>query len=351
MKFLALALGALSLSTPVSAQYFSQGWVPGAGKAAPSAATTSTGYTPGVPVATAPAATKAAPGFSIPTKLPTMKELSNMLDLTNLFLLPPVVSLAERFGINVTERLAEVKARKVWDERIPLITDENYESMVVHEEMTPEEEAERVWFAIITVTASSPEGVSKFADTMFDSAFNLTQEEGDLKHVRWARIDYLNVTRITTKWNVWSAPYIMVITNRGQDLRFWKATQVRLNDETIRTFLKEDGWKNTPPWKSSFGPGGDKEWLMEHFANTLAVSYNGLLLVPKWILYIITGALGSFIIGLLHSTPKPDATKPEAKTTAVVAKSPAPPQVAPEASSANSSPKKKGGAKKRNGKK
>ena len=55
-----------------------------------------------------------------------------------------------------------------------------------------------------TVTASSPEGVSKFADTMFDSAFNLTQEEGDLKHVRWARIDYLNVTRITTKWNVWS---------------------------------------------------------------------------------------------------------------------------------------------------
>lgn len=90
---------------------------------------------------------------------------------------------------------------------------------------------------------------------------------------------------------------------------------------------------------------------MEHFANTLAVSYNGLLLVPKWILYIITGALGSFIIGLLHSTPKPDATKPEAKTTAVVAKSPAPPQVAPEASSANSSPKKKGGAKKRNGKK
>ena len=72
-----------------------------------------------------------------------------MLDLTNIFLLPPVVSLAERFGINVTERLAEVKARKVWDERIPLITDENYESMVVHEDMTPEEEAERVWFAIM----------------------------------------------------------------------------------------------------------------------------------------------------------------------------------------------------------
>lgn len=50
----------------------------------------------------------------------------------------------------------------------------------------------------------------------------------------------------------------MIITNRGQDLRFWKASQVRLNEETIRTFLKEEGWRQTPPWKTSFGPGGER---------------------------------------------------------------------------------------------
>lgn len=50
----------------------------------------------------------------------------------------------------------------------------------------------------------------------------------------------------------------MVITDRGQTLRFWKATQVRLNEETIRTFLSEEGWRNSEPWRSSFGPGGDR---------------------------------------------------------------------------------------------
>lgn len=50
----------------------------------------------------------------------------------------------------------------------------------------------------------------------------------------------------------------MVITDRGQSLRFWKATQLRLNDEVIRTFLKEEGWKASPPWNTAYSPGGDR---------------------------------------------------------------------------------------------
>lgn len=149
MKFSALALGALALSASANAQYFSQGWMPGAGAPAPSAATTSAGYTPGAsvpPVPTARPTTTAQAGFAVPT---TIKEFSELLDLTNLFKLPPVVALAAKFGINVTEKLEEVRARKYWDGRIPLITDDNYESMVVHEDMTPEEEAERVWFVVM----------------------------------------------------------------------------------------------------------------------------------------------------------------------------------------------------------
>jgi hypothetical protein len=29
-------------------------------------------------------------------------------------------------------------------------------------------------------------------------------EKGDIPHVRFGRIDYINVTSITTKWAVWS---------------------------------------------------------------------------------------------------------------------------------------------------
>jgi len=40
-------------------------------------------------------------------------------------------------------------------------------------------------------------------DQVFDSAYNETLHGNDLPNVRWGRIDYLNVTYLTTKWNVW----------------------------------------------------------------------------------------------------------------------------------------------------
>jgi hypothetical protein len=243
MKLLAIMLGSLALTTSANANYFSSGWAPG--KAVPSKAAPSAGF---VPEAT-------------PTSKPTissLKDLSAMFDLTNLLASGPVASLAARAGINISEKLAEVRSRKLWDDRIPLVTDENYEELIVNETLAEAEEKDRVWFLVITVTSAGQEGVSKYVDQVFDSAYNLTQAAGDLTNVRWGRIDYMNVTSITTKWAVWSAPYIVVVTDRGRSLRFYKATQIRLNDEIIRQFLKEEGWKSSQPWNSAYAPGGDR---------------------------------------------------------------------------------------------
>jgi hypothetical protein len=46
-------------------------------------------------------------------------------------------------------------------------------------------------------------GLSKFFDDIFDEAYNETVIANDLPDVRWGRIDYLNVTYLTTKWIVW----------------------------------------------------------------------------------------------------------------------------------------------------
>ena len=54
-----------------------------------------------------------------------------------------------------------------------------------------------------TVPASRQDGISKYVDEMFDSAFNETQIAGDLPNLRWGRIDYFDVTAITTRWAVW----------------------------------------------------------------------------------------------------------------------------------------------------
>jgi len=64
----------------------------------------------------------------------------------------PLGSFLSRSGINVTERLEDAKKKSElpWDERIPLITDENYEAIIFNETFaTPEEETDRVWFLIV----------------------------------------------------------------------------------------------------------------------------------------------------------------------------------------------------------
>ncbi|KAJ2991139.1 hypothetical protein NUW54_g8276 [Trametes sanguinea] len=77
-------------------------------------------------------------------------------------------------------------------------------------------------------------------DQSFDDAFNQTVIAKDLPNVRWGRIDYLNVTYLTTKWAVWTGPYLLIATDRGQTLRFYKADRVRVSSDLIRELLVED---------------------------------------------------------------------------------------------------------------
>jgi hypothetical protein len=62
----------------------------------------------------------------------------------------PVSQLFNRWGINITERLEAAKANtEIWDSRIPLITDDNYNDLIVNEVLTTEEEKDRVWFLVM----------------------------------------------------------------------------------------------------------------------------------------------------------------------------------------------------------
>jgi hypothetical protein len=56
-------------------------------------------------------------------------------------------------------------------------------------------------------------------------------------------------------------PYIVVLTDRGRTLRFYQASQLRIKVELIREFLKEESWKETPPWSSVYSPGGKRSVL------------------------------------------------------------------------------------------
>jgi len=192
---------------------------------------------------------------------------------------------------------------EIWDRRIPLITDDNYKDLVEEEEFgSLEEEKDRLWFIVISVTSAQREGISKFVDEQFDMAYNLTQEAGDLSHVRWGRIDYMNVTAITTKWAVWRAPYLVVLKDRGQTLRFYRPGTIRLQGEILREFLKQDAWETTAPWRSAFAPGGSREFVLDSLAHVLTKIYNVAVMVPRWLLLVITGSIASVLVNLLHNS-------------------------------------------------
>jgi len=325
----------LSLSWVVSAQYFSEGWKPGQHVARGS------GYSYETVAATAQQAqaTQAAPDAPSSPKSP--------FDITTYLESGPLKALFNRAGVNITEKLEASRAlSKIWDERVPLIHDDNYEQLILEEEFESlEEERDRVWFLIITVSSAQNEGISRFVDGEFDKAFNLTMHENDLPNVRWGRIDYMNVTALTTKWVVWRAPYLVVLKDRGQSLRFYRPHQLRINGDLMRQFLKVNAFEQTKPWKSAFGPGGSREFVLDWMALVFTKVYNVMVMMPRWLLLLVSGGLASGLVNILHRSSSSKAIPETAKAPETKA-----PQITPAAAStATSSRKPSGGAKQRKG--
>ena len=124
MRFLPLALGALSLAGSASAQYFSEGWKPG--KPVSKGATGFT-YQPAPTGVTTESSTEGSSRATGPSK-----GLLSLFSLESLLQTAPVQALFGRAGVNITEKLEAARAHSsIWDERIPLLTDENYEDLVV----------------------------------------------------------------------------------------------------------------------------------------------------------------------------------------------------------------------------
>ncbi|KAI1796105.1 hypothetical protein LXA43DRAFT_653292 [Ganoderma leucocontextum] len=296
MKLSGILFTSFLCAASAHAQYFSAGWSPGQ-KASNEQAPPAPAYTfdPAAHPASNPASGAEAGAGG--------KQLSFM---DRLLTSGPVASLFGKLGVNVSDAVAQ-GALSPWDERIPSITDENFQEIIVNETMTAEEEQERVWFLIISVTSSQNSEISKIVDKSFDDAYNQTLIAGDLPHVRWGRIDYMSVTYITTKWSVWTGPYLVLLRDRGQTLRFYKADRVRVSADLIRELLTEELWRETPIWDSNFAPGRKREFVLEYYALAMTHIFNVLNRIPRFLLMIVSGGVASIVMRFLHK-PQPQGT-------------------------------------------
>ncbi|KAG7097453.1 hypothetical protein E1B28_004798 [Marasmius oreades] len=303
----------IALITCVKAQYFSEGWKPGSDQDVSSDAPNIAQGVTKVFGAQPPQQTQESSPPQAVSQKP--KRLSELLDFTWVLTSSPVSSLFSTVGINITEKVAKAK-ESPWDVRIPLITDDNYETLIVNEPLTEEEEKARTWVLIVSGDYSQG-GLSPVIDGIFDQEFNETMTVNDLPHVRWARIDYLKVTYLTTKWATWQVPTLVVLKDRGQTLRFYRPQYLRIGDGRLREFLKEEYYLKTTPWNSDFAPGGSKEYILHYYGYALMKIYGMMVAVPRWLLYILSGTIASTVIQFLHRprAQSPPITKGDNKTT------------------------------------
>ena len=147
MKLCASSLCFLVLSGLANAQYFSEGWKPGQQyEAEPTAVST---YTPEPTVEVVP------PAKAEKESSGGLTGLLSALSMENLLSSAPAVAIFEKLGVNITSKLEQASKFEMWDDRIPLITDANYDDIIVNEELSPEEEESRVWMLVMYVVCCS----------------------------------------------------------------------------------------------------------------------------------------------------------------------------------------------------
>jgi hypothetical protein len=57
---------------------------------------------------------------------------------------------------------------------------------------------------------------------------------------------------------IFSAPSIVILKDRGQTLRFYRPSQLRVANGALREFVKREAFLLTPPWSGAFAPGGSR---------------------------------------------------------------------------------------------
>jgi hypothetical protein len=138
---LLLLVSLFSFSTSVYAQYYSAGWQPDQNVVREGADARE--WTPGdrpEKITQAPSDADAAPPAE--TSFHWSKILTQ----------GPIGDALLKVGLNFTaaRELAEHRKANMWDKRIPLVTDDNYQSLIVNETFSnEEEERERVWFLVV----------------------------------------------------------------------------------------------------------------------------------------------------------------------------------------------------------
>ncbi|KNZ45267.1 uncharacterized protein VP01_831g8 [Puccinia sorghi] len=122
-------------------------------------------------------------------------------------------------------------------------------------------------------------------------------------HIRFARIDYMgNTDFILTKWLIFKCPVLVVITKRGQEIRFFKTGAVPPQAEHLGDFIREERYLHKAVWNTAFSRGNSGEWVLTMMGKGFQRFHMLTDRVPGWLLMIGTSMLGTSLMQWLHKS-------------------------------------------------
>jgi hypothetical protein len=120
----------------------------------------SPGWSPGQSI-------KATPSANTPASFEARSSGGGQFSWMSLLTSGPIGKLFTSSGINMTEKLAEAQRQAndlPWDDRIPMIRDDNFEQLIFNETFATEEEEEaRLWFLMVYASSGMPCPVTETA--------------------------------------------------------------------------------------------------------------------------------------------------------------------------------------------
>ncbi|KAK4688243.1 hypothetical protein P7C73_g1860, partial [Tremellales sp. Uapishka_1] len=178
--------------------------------------------------------------------------------------------------------------------------------------------SEDVWVLLFHTTPSDP--LSMLYSQTHLNASRLAHENGNT-HLKFARVNYITEVALCTRWLIFRylpsshsaprtkavcrAPWVVIATNNGQDLRFFNQRSLAPSGEGLYKGLDAGAYKMEDAWDSSLAPGGDKAWLVETYLTLLTKWSETTKGVPNWVFLLASGLLTQQILALMHGKPAP----------------------------------------------
>lgn len=223
-----------------------------------------------------------------------------------------VLSTVFRFNDTQVERVMTTKAALPPHDFAVDITDKNWESVLstgTDNPFDPPLPEDTVW----VISVYGADQISKLFMTASDAVaqFNSSGAGGTLpKNLRFGRINYATETVLPTRWWMWKVPVLVIGTNGMKDLRFFKIGQVvPFHGPMSQLLANANRYETMPVWASSFGPRGEREWILIPIANGWAKYHEYMSKIPNFVLLMLSGVVMNVVVGWFHKD-KPATTVP-----------------------------------------